>query len=290
MIKEQRKSQPSGILNSTDSLASFKSVPNTKNSMANNQCEDVVGNKSSKTTTTTSQQASKQSEPVKNEKLNATAAANRKSANSWLAQSFRKAFGKIDSGKKGGKSMHKSHYDLNSESLTKSRVVSTLSINNNQDQVYNRNTSHFSDEETEEYAVIKHVGKSGDDVVSNESDNEEKELYANNKNSSLVQTKRSYRSESELTKAGSRQTANEHSNSQVKAKEDKAFKSRIPTNKSKSSSLAAGSKLNKAHKSVSSLLTTSPSNLNEAQAKKLQDINENYLNQSQFSLAAKNKW
>jgi hypothetical protein len=254
---------------------------------------------------------------------NMSDAHNRKSANSWFAQSFRKAFGKIENKRVGGgggggkhSSLNKSHYDLNnSSSIGNVRVASSLSINNN----HHRVLSSLSDEENEHEevgATKKGVVEHNNNNNNNESDSdyENDKFYSkpSYKNSSLVQTKRSYRSESELAKASSSKAANNNTNSE-QSHQGKMIAEETPTTTNVSQAIVEnkltkaannkqqrsangpnaanmGSKFNKTHKSVSSLLSaTHTQNEISSPYAKLQEINESYMNQSQFSLAPK-KW
>jgi hypothetical protein len=165
-----------------------------------------------------------------------------------------------------------------------------------------------------------------------DSDYEADKLYMKPpyKNSSLVQTKRSYRSESELAKttSSSKTVACSNMNSEhariseevstttpevtttviqsPRGGENRPTKLKHKSNNIASvlnnncnnnnnscstNSMTLGSKLNKTHKSVSSLLTAT-SNANQQQEisnpySKLQEINENFMNQSQFNLSQK---
>jgi hypothetical protein len=250
-----------------------------------------------KSSTNLRQQANPSNQSIQN----LTDSANRKSANSWFAQSFRKAFGKIEN-KRGSKNsgLNKSHYDLNSSSVNNGRVVSSMSINN-QDQ---RNVGCLSDEENDNNDAKAH--KLDDQNNESDSDYEHDKFYSKPpyKNSSLVQTKRSYRSESELAKTTSKTNSNKNSELQTKTNELESSSRNIPQSvddklakanakqQVQQRNVNLGSKFNKTHKSVSSLLSAAAVN-NQTEISspyaKLQEINESFLNQSQFSLVQK-KW
>ena len=225
----------------------------------------------------------------------------RKQNNSWLAQSFRKAFGKIDNKKK-----------LNSKNLTNSKMVSSLSVNNcsiglnspnnfdYSEKVSDRNSygnsskqSSISDDEEQPQNQNKRANKlsllpnGGSHDTDSDYEEEKQNQMIKHKNSSLI-AKRSFRSESELiSKNHSNQTpnssispnsnsncGNDGPNTQVPSLNERTFKGQANLART-------GSKLSKTHKSVNSLLSTGNEQYQSQQSAKLLEINQPYLkNQS----------
>lgn len=215
----------------------------------------------------------------------------RKSANSWLAQSFRKAFGKIDNRRK----LNKSQNQLNNQ--TGKTNSSTLSINAvDANHSSNSKRSSLSDDESENLNPKSRQNKnklslipsSNDGLNDTDSDCDDEDAFkqseflAKHKNSSLVMTKRSYRSESELAYKSSNKHANSDSSTVKNENSINTNNSNINTKGSnlniEVSSKTSNCKLIKTHKSVSSLLTTSTITA-EHQFTRLNELNQQ-LNQS----------
>ena len=231
------------------------------------------------------------------QELNSNSFANRKQNNSWIAQSFRKAFGKIESKKKNC-TAHKSQTQINSSSGqlgSNNKMMSSVSVNNThlmgcdvfdakpaQQQRSscsgNSKCSSLSEDEKCQPLVRRQLAAKlslppSNDMNDTDSDYEEHKNVQYNakcKNSSLI-TKRSYRSESELAckhQIGASSGSNETGEPQGKHE--------ATTGKNCKTSY---SKLVKTHKSVSSLLNTSnQSDANSSlQQQKLIEINQPYL-------------
>ena len=284
--------------------------------MTNNSEEKIIVSRKPKISHKQLTQQQNSDDIKKNSTHTINPVSNRKSANSWLAQSFRKAFGKIENKRNKNGNLNKSHCDLNSPNCNSSsagRVVSTLSINNQEDHklIHNHMLTSLSDEESENNELnVKDFSRNGKEKFQskeglNDSDSDyeiykDKKLYfkQQHKNSSLVQTKRSYRSESELAKSSKATTTHNESNKIVEEtnqNDSVETKNSIKVSSGRNrgaSSTSMGSKLCKTHKSVSSLLTVTNNSNESKQYSKLQEINENYMNQSQFSLAKNpaSKW
>ena len=189
----------------------------------------------------------------------------RKSANSWIAQSFRKAFSKID------KKKMKSQSQLNQISKN---TVSTLSINCNEVT----NEKFLTDDENENTLKNKLSLPRGSHDCLNDSESEldddenfKKTEFVSKHSKNLIMTKRSYRSESELAFKNLKQK--EMNINQLSNKTSNLIT--IDNNMSKIREGKIPVKL-KNHKSVSSLLTTSISSnqiLDQMNSRQKQNFN-----------------
>lgn len=190
----------------------------------------------------------------------------RKSANSWIAQSFRKAFSKID------KKKIKSQSQLNQISKN---TISTLSINCNENEAANE--KFHTDDENETTLKTKLSLPRGSHDCLNDSESEfdddenfKKAEFVSKHSKNLIMTKRSYRSESELAFKNLKQK--EMNINQVNKTSNLIT---IDNNMSKIREGKIPAKL-KNHKSVSSLLTTSISSnqiLDQMNSKQRQNLN-----------------
>ena len=192
----------------------------------------------------------------------------RKQNNSWLAQSFRKAFAKIENKKKPKNA---------------GKMVSSLSVNNCVDNCPERS---LSDDEEQTPSQKRHAAKlsllPSTSLLLQDTDSdfeEEKQGQNRHKNSSLI-TKRSFRSESELISKQQQQNPNQSNNLNISPNSayNEPVSHQKPTNLSRNNS-----KLSKTHKSVNSLLSTGNEQNQQNSAAKLLEINQAFnKNQAQI--------
>lgn len=331
-------------LNCSESLTSFKSISNTVNNMTNSsdlnmiathqqqQQQTLTRNKSMVRLTNeeTKQNNDSSSSQVNNKSNNNKKTANLSSAvsttsssssststsSSWLAQSFRKAFG---SNKTENQTIKKKmNKNKNPKMMSSSLSINNYSTNNNcnnttiDENRSDRNScnttsskrSSLSDDENES----EH--KSGRSLIQNnnnnklsllpnhfnDTDSEYEEDFKKNtikhKNVSLI-SKRSYRSESELVTKFQiqQQQLQQQKQLQTKTNDESTYDTfnskklstlneiNNPINiKVNNTPIRNVTKLSKTHKSVNSLLINS--NTNENQFYKLQEINQSFYNQT----------
>ncbi len=258
--KLQRRSTPSAAIKSTDSLNSFQSIasssvnssisvstnPNMNfNSKFPSTCGVFSPNPDSRPPAMTRSKSrkslsSKPEHTQKNSSQNfldedylepTNHLNNRKQNNSWIAQSFRKAFFGNQSKKNKQPNTHKSHIQINNTNSSNnnnstnssnnrqgnSKMTSSISVHNctlaSYDSKFQRNScsdnskrSSLSDDEQDECnSLNRRVNHSiklslPPNTTNNDSDSEYEEKYSKNvqSHSSALVHKRSYRSESEL--------------------------------------------------------------------------------------------
>lgn len=238
-----------------------------------------------------------------------TSSSSSSSSSSWLAQSFRKAFGKTDhTVKKKMKSKQSNAKIMSSLSINN---CSTVLNNNNLTNDYNeiksdRNScgtnskrSSLSDDENNQTVnkggrliatngnKLSLLPSSFNDTDSEFEDELDKSSLFKHKNLSL--SKRSYRSESELVTKFQIQQQIQQNRQQINNQNDECdtFNSskklttlnEMHLNMKANNLIRNGSKLSKTHKSVNSLLVGQQTN--ENQFYKLQEINQSFYNQPQ---------
>jgi hypothetical protein len=201
----------------------------------------------------------------------------RKSTNSWLAQSFRKAFSKIDHKRAGSTknpNLNKSQYDLNynhNNQNSNFRAMSTLSINNNSNNnrlEQSSNDAEGKKKEDNREEVVNKDREHEENAAANDSDSDyeqEKQTRVTRlgKNSRLAQTKRSFRSESELVRTTRQVLQQQYFNNNTKIDEN-MIEIEIKQPQKLQENLASknfNTNLIKSHKSVCSLLTPNQSQL-----------------------------
>ena len=244
--KNQRRSTPAAILNGSESFTSFKSI----GSVNSNLSVPIQTNMTSKYNSCGISPAGSDSKPMTRSKSRKSLSkietssrqqfvevdlvepsenlSNRKQNNSWIAQSFRKAFfgNKVESKKKI--SSHKSQMQINQIS-NGSKMTSSISVNNcaysaNQSpnivnyeaSNYQRNScnsensknSSLSDDEKSQtlnrrvsgpkLSLLPSSNEANNNSDSDYEDNPSK--YSEKSKNSTLANKRSYRSESELAK------------------------------------------------------------------------------------------
>jgi hypothetical protein len=322
-------------LNCSESLTSFKSISNTVNNSTNSSDLNMIATHQQQTLTRNKSMVKLTNEETKqnndSSKVNNKKTANLSSAvstasssssststsSSWLAQSFRKAFGsnktenqtiKKKMNKNKIPKMMSSSLSINNYSTNNNNCNSTTIDENRSDRNSCNTTSSkrssLSDDENES----EH--KSGRSLIQNNNSNNKLSLLPNHfndtdseyeedfkkstikhKNVSLI-SKRSYRSESELvTKFQIQQQIQQQKQLQTKTNDESTYDTfnskklstlneiNNPINiKVNNTPIRNVTKLSKTHKSVNSLLINS--NTNENQFYKLQEINQSFYNQT----------